>query len=147
MGLFLALKVAKWPRKSKFSTKNMLILTIFRSFWSIFGIEKVVFWEFSKLFRNFLSIVFRYLYSLLPIADILLWGPADALHNEKSAGFWFIWKILPPLRHTQNRPVYWLVGWVGVFTFPNFFWEETRVFFLFFFNSLELSGGTISIFF
>ena len=57
------------------------------SFLTILGAKKVVFWPFSKLFRNFLSIVFRYLYSLLPIADILLWGPADALPNEKSAGF------------------------------------------------------------
>ena len=38
-------------------------------------------------------------------------GSRTALHNRfaEQTGL----KNTPPLRHTQNRPVYWLGGWVG----------------------------------
>ena len=53
MAVFLALKVDKWTRKSKFSIKNLLILAVLRgNFWQFCGSKKVVFLTFSKFFRN-----------------------------------------------------------------------------------------------
>ena len=57
-------------------------------------------------------------------------------------------KNLPLLRRPiSGRFIRWMDGWVGVFTFPKIHWEKTRDYFFLFFKCLQLSGGTILIFF
>ena len=63
--VFTALKVDTWPRKLRFSVNNLLMIAFFVShFWPIWGVKKVVFWIFVKLFGSCLGSVWASFFSL-----------------------------------------------------------------------------------
>ena len=85
LGVFTALKVLYMTPEIEILGQNFAHFDRFEgSFLTILGIEKVVFWTFSKLFWTCLGsfwALFSVLkgqlsFSLLPVTESLLWGPA-----------------------------------------------------------------------